>query len=308
MLVSIIIPCYNVESYIAECLDSVFAQTYYHMEVICIDNNSTDRTYAILEGIKSRHPELIIAKETKTGAPAARNKGLSLAKGEWIQFLDADDLLLPNKIEHQIHLVNEHPTTPFVAAATFLQNLEGTRRIKLAETDSWKGLFTTSLGITSANLFNNRAILQIGAWNENIKSSQEYDLMFRLIKELEFPIIDNEPLTVIRERATGQISQSNPSLKWRQYLELRLQILDFISLNFQTYYEKNKNWFHQELFKILRVYSRYDIQHTAEINKEYLGNSFRPNVQSVKSMWYRLLYPLMGFKKIQLLYNIIKPS
>jgi glycosyltransferase involved in cell wall biosynthesis len=82
MLVTIIVPCFNVKEYITECLDSVFVQTYTNIEVICIDNNSTDDTYQFLEKLKQKYPTLLIEKETMPGAPAARNKGLALANGE----------------------------------------------------------------------------------------------------------------------------------------------------------------------------------------------------------------------------------
>lgn len=105
MLISIIIPAYNVEVYIKECIHSAFAQTHKPIEVICIDNNSTDNTWQKLKQLHEKYPSLLIDKELKPGAPAARNKGLALSKGEWIQFLDADDLLLPEKIEHQAKLL-----------------------------------------------------------------------------------------------------------------------------------------------------------------------------------------------------------
>ncbi len=105
MLVSVVIPCYNVEDYIEECIHSAFAQTHKPIEVICIDNNSTDNTWQKLKQLQEKYPSLLIDKELKPGAPAARNKGLALSKGEWIQFLDADDLLLPEKIEHQAKLL-----------------------------------------------------------------------------------------------------------------------------------------------------------------------------------------------------------
>ena len=101
-LVSVVIPCYNVETYIEECLESVLKQTYSEIEIICIENNSEDRTLEKLIQFKDRFPDkIIVDHETKKGAAAARNKGLSLVRGNWIQFLDADDLLMPNKIEHQ---------------------------------------------------------------------------------------------------------------------------------------------------------------------------------------------------------------
>src|SRR5690554_4070958 len=105
MLISIIIPSYNVEDHIEKCVHSAFAQTHKPIEVICIDNNSTDNTWQKLKQLQEKYPSLLIDKELKPGAPAARNKGLALSKGEWIQFLDADDLLLPEKIEHQAKLL-----------------------------------------------------------------------------------------------------------------------------------------------------------------------------------------------------------
>jgi len=107
MLISIIILCYNVQNYIVDCVESCIAQTYKSIEIICIDNNSSDKTPVILSDLKKKYPQLILGKEIKPSASAARNRGLSLAKGDWIQFLDADDLLMPAKIKHQVELINE---------------------------------------------------------------------------------------------------------------------------------------------------------------------------------------------------------
>ena len=92
-VVSIIIPCFNAEDCIQRSLDSALAQTYEAVEIICVDNGSTDNTWGKLEGFKVEHPELVLLKEAQKGAGAARNCGLRAAKGEWIQFLDADDFI-----------------------------------------------------------------------------------------------------------------------------------------------------------------------------------------------------------------------
>ncbi len=98
-LVSIIIPCYNAERYIAEAIDSALAQTYPKIEVIVIDDGSTDGSLAVIRSFGDR-----IRWETgpNRGACAARNRGIALARGALIQFLDADDLLHPNKLERQV--------------------------------------------------------------------------------------------------------------------------------------------------------------------------------------------------------------
>ena len=85
MLISLIIPAHNVAPYIEECIHSAFAQTYSHIEVICIDNNSSDDTWKKLEQLKQQYPQLIIDKELKPGAPAASKqyKMLKASNNGW---------------------------------------------------------------------------------------------------------------------------------------------------------------------------------------------------------------------------------
>lgn len=100
-IVSIITPTYNCASYIAETIDSVIAQTYGNWEMIIVDDCSTDNTKEIV----SRYSDTRIkyyCLERNSGAAAARNKALSLAKGQWVAFLDSDDLWLPTKLERQL--------------------------------------------------------------------------------------------------------------------------------------------------------------------------------------------------------------
>src|SRR5258706_12439179 len=102
-MISIIIPCYNSEKYLARAIESVLKQTYINYEIIVVDNNSLDNTINSIHDHIKRYPNLIrILHEYKKGAPAARNKGLYEAKGDWVRFLDSDDELLPTKLEHQM--------------------------------------------------------------------------------------------------------------------------------------------------------------------------------------------------------------
>jgi glycosyltransferase involved in cell wall biosynthesis len=99
-LVSILIPAYNAGRWITETLDSALAQTYAHCEIIVIDDGSTDDTLANARCYEGRN--LRVVTQPNAGASAARNHGLHLARGAFIQFLDADDLLAPDKIERQM--------------------------------------------------------------------------------------------------------------------------------------------------------------------------------------------------------------
>lgn len=106
-LVSVIIPLYNSEKHIAETLRSIDAQSYAHIEVIIVDDGSTDRSYEI--ALAAKNDRSILLKQTNKGASAARNTALELAKGDFIQFIDADDLLSTNKIEEQVKALRNHP-------------------------------------------------------------------------------------------------------------------------------------------------------------------------------------------------------
>jgi len=114
-LVSVIIPTYNRADLIIETLDSIAKQTYRPIELIIVDDGSTDNTKKLLENWADKHDEgqQLRAKflfETNKGAPAARNLGLTHSHGEFIQFLDDDDVLSPKKIEEQVSMIAGLPT------------------------------------------------------------------------------------------------------------------------------------------------------------------------------------------------------
>ena len=97
--ISVIIPVYNVEKYLGECLDSILAQTFQDFEIICVDDGSTDRSLDILQEYKRKDDRFVIFQQRHAGAGAARNHGLKLAEGKYIQFLDSDDYFEPTLLE-----------------------------------------------------------------------------------------------------------------------------------------------------------------------------------------------------------------
>jgi len=104
--VSIIMPIYNSEKYLADAVKSVIAQTYSFWELILIDDNSSDGSKKNAEHFKSAEPRIkLICLNTNSGAAVARNAGILMATGKYIAFLDADDLWLPEKLEHQVHFM-----------------------------------------------------------------------------------------------------------------------------------------------------------------------------------------------------------
>ena len=108
--ISIIVPVYNVESYLRMCLDSLIVQTYdfSKMEVITINDGSTDGSLNILQEYHNKYENIIILDEENSGLSETRNKGMRIAKGKYILFLDSDDTLTPNSIENLITFFDKH--------------------------------------------------------------------------------------------------------------------------------------------------------------------------------------------------------
>ena len=111
--VSIIVPVFNVEQYLSKCLDSLINQTLHEIEIICVDDCSTDNTDEIVS--KYDDDRIIYLKNKKnSGAAVSRNKALKNAKGKWIAFLDSDDLWYPTKLEEQIKYMKKNKYLSFL--------------------------------------------------------------------------------------------------------------------------------------------------------------------------------------------------
>ena len=182
-LVSVIIPCYNAERWIGEAIQSCLDQTHAPIEVIVIDDGSTDRSLNVISSFGHR-----IRWETgpNRGGNHARNRGLALSTGEYLQFLDADDYLLPPKIERQMAAFRE------TGAAVIYEDWQ---RVEEATNGDWRWLPIEVSGNQSdileallggwatppcALLFTRRAVELAGGWNEELTSAQDWELNIRI--------------------------------------------------------------------------------------------------------------------------------
>lgn len=181
--VSIIIPCFNAEKLIGEAIQSALDQTCPHVEVIVIDDGSSDGSLAVIRSFGDR-----IRWETgpNRGAAAARNRGLAMARGEFIQFTDADDLLVPTKIErHLPEVLRSHADVVFCEGDTVEpRTREEETRFWYVDADDDGVLYILKEGIaTPAPLHRKKNLLAVGGFREELPNSQEYDLHLRMACE-----------------------------------------------------------------------------------------------------------------------------
>lgn len=189
--VSVIIPAYNVAPYIGETLDSVFAQTFADYEVIVINDGSPDTEE--LERALARFVDRVsYLKQENRGASAARNTGLRAAQGEFVAFLDADDLWLPNYLGEQIKFMTERGCDLVCGDAEVFSDVsnEGQTYMESLMADAPPRDDVTFLGllsaeqslITSGVVVRRELVLQVGLFDETLRNSQDFDLWLRLAR------------------------------------------------------------------------------------------------------------------------------
>jgi len=196
-LVSIIIPVFNSQAYLAETIRSALVQTWPNKEIIIVDDGSIDNSLNIARGF--RNPSIRIFEQNNKGASAARNKGLAEAKGEYIQFLDADDLLNKSKIEDQVLLLKDKPfaisacatihffdkSDPYVKEPVHEWYSEGSKDSVLFLTRLYGGgligpEYGGMIGI-HAWLCPKQLIDRAGEWNEELSADDDGEYFCRVI-------------------------------------------------------------------------------------------------------------------------------
>lgn len=184
--VSVIIPCYNSEKYIEKSIESAIEQDYEPKEVIVIDDGSTDKSLNI---IQSFEPYIKWKHQKNGGAPKARNHGLSVASGEFVKFLDADDLLVEGAIEKQVRHTKESEESTVVYGSemqidengNFEESYRSYRQMKDKE-DPLKYILKVNPQ-TSLPLHKNIFLKAVNGFDESLPRAQEYDLHVRMVIE-----------------------------------------------------------------------------------------------------------------------------
>lgn len=304
MKVSVIIPCHNVKDYIENSIRSVFEQSYNKIELIVVDNNSDDGTLEKCLDLRDRLKFELI-QEPKQGACFARNTGLLGAAGEWIQFLDADDILKTEKISKQIKLIRDNADVDMIVG-NFIYEKQDEEQYIEAYKENWKGLFATRLGITSANLFRRNMLIEVGGWNISQTSSQDYELMFRILK-CDGKIIYDDGFNVIKnEREYGQISQTNLENKYINYVELRRNIIFYLMQHNRKYFDERQGWFYQKFLEYLKILYPYNKKKARMYFNDTIPKKFVPKSSESITWIYLFLYRSLGFALTEELRNIKK--
>jgi glycosyltransferase involved in cell wall biosynthesis len=199
--VSVIIPAYNAMTYLPATMESLLQQTFTDFEVLVIDDGSSDNTAAWVTQIRSRRVQLI--SQPNQGMCAARNQGIALAQGEYIAFLDADDLWHPTKLAKQVSCLDDRPEVGLVYTWTALIDRLGkpTGRIfaSHAESDVWQQLVQRNITESGSSPMVRRCCFEtVGVFDPNLPHAGDWDMCLRIAARYPFQVI-KEPLVYYRQ-------------------------------------------------------------------------------------------------------------
>lgn len=212
-LVTVVIPCFNAERWIRQAIESVLNQSYPKIEVVVVDDGSTDGS---LDVVRSFGDSVICTTGPNQGPSAARNRGLKMARGEWIQFLDADDLLHPLKIDLSLACCAGNPEVNFVWALPY--SFEGESLpapLTRVDVDFSQLKKSISLNVLDAHyapavaMFRANFLRRVGDWNETITRWEDLEYHARIAAMAGFYMRLEIPLYFYRQHDGTRLSDSN---------------------------------------------------------------------------------------------------
>ncbi|MFZ4288419.1 glycosyltransferase family 2 protein [Variovorax sp. HJSM1_2] len=225
--ISVVIPCYNAERYIAAAIESVLAQEWPDLQIVVVDDGSKDASAQI---IQQRFPQVLLVQQPNQGVAAARNTGIAASNGEWIAFLDADDLWLPGKLHRQWQSLESNAEAQMAYTAwqtwessdatptpAFLSQLENDAH----DAAKWQGasgwiypqLLLDCVVWTSTVLMQRTLLREIGGFNTTLRIGEDYDLWLRASRRTPIARV-NAPTALYRQHPES-ITKSAPQKNYQ---------------------------------------------------------------------------------------------
>lgn len=302
MRVSILIPCFNAERWIGAAIESALAQSWRDIEVIVVDDGSSDGSLGVIKAFGDR---IRWESGANRGGNVARNRLLALATGEWLQYLDADDYLLPDKIRRQCDWLNTHATGVDVLFSPVIlehgSGAEATQEpLPIPEPhDPWVLLARWYLPQTGGPLWRKQAIVDVGGWKPDQPCSQEHELYSRLLMADKRFVYCPESGAIYRQWSSQTVCQ-------RDRPELRRRVLEILQRE-ETFLDSRS-----ELTPARRSainIARFEAARIAWLSDRAEAGAIMETVRrsdpafvpdGVAAPWrYRLAYRLFGFDKAE---------
>ncbi len=282
-LISIIIPVFNVRPYITEALESVIRQTYSHLEIIIIDDGSTDGSGIICDEFAGRDNRIKVVHQENRGLSCARNAGLEMMNGEAVAFLDPDDSYHPDYIKVMAEVMDREKTDIVVCRYTVQDAKKRTGNIRKDKT--WPSIKTGMYGRTEALQALAAGKINVSVWNklyrrriwEGIRfpdghNYEDMDIMFRVFDICESVLVLDRPL-YYHLRRCGSITDTMSEANLRDLCLARRHFEEYVSVNTPAVFSfEQLNRARQATFNGMLVnYVRYSGKNS-DLSADFLNN------------------------------------
>lgn len=297
--VSIGIPCFNAERWISGAIESALGQTWSDKEVIVIDDGSTDGS---IERVEKYGDRVKLIRSNHQGGNHARNEALKHAKGEWVQFLDADDYLEPEKVSRQLAEGRQGAEADVLYSPYLFERSGDPPKRWESELHPENDLFTQwiawELPQTGAALWRRSALVQLGGWKEDQPCCQEHELYLRALKAgLRF-VFTPTAHAVYRLWSEETVCRKDPS----RTIRVRTELID----DARAWLTERGRWTAQHqraaaqaCFEMARTLARDDVDRAGTyFSQRRAAGMIRP-AGPAAPLAYRLAYHLLGFEKAE---------
>ncbi len=231
-LVSILIPAHNAEKWVTDTIRSAVAQTWKRKEIIVVDDGSTDQTLAVARQFESKSVRIVASKNQ--GAAATRNLALQLSQGDYIQYLDADDLLAPDKIERQLTAVQEVDSRRILLSSPWAYFYYRTRRARFVRNSLWQDLspvewllrkMSENLHMQTATWLTSRELVEAaGPWDTRLLSDDDGEYFCRVLLASEGTRFVPEARTFYRLTPSNRLSHIGASDKKKDAMLVSMKL------------------------------------------------------------------------------------
>ena len=308
-LVSILIPAYNAEKWIAKTIKSALFQSWLYKEIIVVDDGSTDKTLAIAK--KFDLPIIKVIAQENRGASAARNHALKEAQGDFIQYLDADDLLAPDKIERQVKILSCEGYSDYVATAEWSRFYKTPSECLFTPQPLWADMSPVEWLVCAwkghwmmhpaAWLVPRKIVEQAGSWNETLSLNDDGEYFCRVVLASIGVKFCHGAKSFYRSGISNSLSGSKSPLAWKSaFNSLEL------CANYLLARENSPRTRHvcATVFQrfIYEVYPEVpDLQKKAEAKVQQLGGT---DVKPYGGPMFQLLSYLVGWKQVKRIHKL----
>lgn len=301
-MVSTVIPVHNRPAMLPDAVDCVVRQTYRPVEVIIVDDGSTDETPEVGKALVKEHPEQVqYHRQFNQGAGAARNRGFTRTRGEYVEFLDSDDLIAPTKFERQVAALRERPECGVAYCVTLRRRLTGAEVVAARTGERFDRIlpeFLTCRGWhTNTPLWRRTVCEAIGAWGRfRVMEDWEYDCRAGILGVR--PVYCPEPLATVRDHSGDRAGRSGTGLNaemLRGYFAAHRSIYERLQQAALTGGDYMRP-FSRRLFRIARLCGARGLKVEAREALELALEAARPYGPALELRMFRAAARLIGWQ------------